>query len=312
MPAERSTLSIVLPVHDEADGVVQALEAIWAAAAQVPAVHWEFVVVDDGSRDATVDRVRALDLGEAALRLVVLTRNFGKEAAILAGLEQAVGEAVIVMDADLQHPPELIPKMVSLWRAGALVVEGVKSDRGEEGQVSGAGARLFYALFSWLSGLDVSNASDFKLLDREVVDQYCRLPERNRFFRGLIPWLGFTSARIPFAVPPRPRGVSSWSRWRLLRFALSALTAFSSMPLHLITALGVFVFIVSAVFGGIALYQKFTGLAVSGFTTVILLQLLIGSVLMVSLGILGAYLGRVFEEAKGRPSYVVDRRRSRL
>ena len=311
MPAE-CTLSIVLPVHNEAEGIRHALEAIQAATRRVPDARWEFVVVDDGSQDATVEEVRSLDLAEGALRLVVLTRNFGKEAAILAGLEQACGDAVIVMDADLQHPPELIPRMVSLWRAGALVVEGVKSDRGEEGRVSGAGARLFYALFSRLSGLDVSDASDYKLLDREVVDHYRRLPERSRFFRGLIPWLGFTSARVPFSVPPRPHGGSSWSRWRLLRLALAALTAFSSMPLHLITVLGVFVFAVSAVFGSIALYQKFMGLAVSGFTTVILLQLLIGSVLMVSLGIIGVYLARVFEEAKGRPIYIVDRRRSRL
>lgn len=311
MSAE-SRLSIVLPVHDEAGGVVTALRRIAEAAARVPGVRWELVVVDDGSTDGTVDRVAGLDHGGYDLRLVALTRNFGKEAAILAGLEHARGEAVIVMDADLQHPPELIPRMVELWRAGAMVVEGVKTDRGREGTASRAGAGLFYALFSRLSGLDVANASDFKLLDREVVEHYCRLPERNRFFRGLIPWMGFTTAQIPFAVEPRAHGASSWSRWRLLRLALGALTAFSSAPLHLITGLGVFVFLVSAVFGGIALYQKFMGIAVSGFTTVILLQLLIGSVLMVSLGIIGIYLARVFEEAKGRPAYLVDRRRSRL
>ncbi len=312
MPRDTQTLSVVLPVHDEAEGVVHVLETIVAAVRHVPEARWELVVVDDGSSDATVERVGAMEPDGYALRLVVLTRNFGKEAAILAGLEHARGDAVVVMDADLQHPPELIPRMVELWRAGAQVVEAVKENRGREGAVSGLGARVFYALFSWLSGLEVANASDFKLLDREVVEHYCRLPERNRFFRGLIPWMGFTTARIPFSVPPRAHGRSSWGRWRLLRLAVSALTAFSSAPLHLVTALGVFVFLISAVFGSIALYQKFTGVAVSGFTTVILLQLLIGSVLMVSLGIIGSYLARVFEETKGRPPFILDRRRSRL
>ena len=310
--SEPQRLSVVLPVHNEATGIARALDEIRVALGKVGGARWELVVVDDGSDDGSVERVRAYDAGEAELRLLVLTRNFGKEAAILAGLELARGEAVIVMDADLQHPPELIPRMVELWRAGALVVEGVKQDRGYEGLVGGAAARLFYGLFMRLSGLEVANASDYKLLDREVVEAYCRLPERSRFFRGLIPWLGFTSARIPFSVPPRAEGGSSWTRWRLVRLAVSALTAFSSAPLHLITALGAFVFLISAIFGSIALYQKFTGVAVSGFTTVILLQLLIGSVLMVSLGIIGIYLARVFEEAKGRPVYVVDRRRSRL
>ncbi len=304
-------LDLVLPLYDEAEALEPVLARIRAVLAEIPDLEWRILLVDDGSRDTTAEIAARLAEAEPRVVLIVFTRNFGKEAAILAGLEASRGEVVLVMDADLQHPPELIPQMLALWRGGARVVEGTKRTRGRESPGARLGAYLFYRLFTRFSGLAIQNATDFKLLDRQAVDAYCALPERNRFFRGLIPWLGLPTAQVPFDVPPRSHGSPSWSRLRLGRLAVDALSAFTSAPLQVITLVGGLVFLTSLILGGIALYQKFAGIAVSGFTTVILLLLLLGSALMFSLGVLGTYVARIYEEVKGRPCYLVDRERSR-
>lgn len=238
-----------------------------------------------------------------------LTRNFGKEAAILAGLQQAEGDAVIVMDSDLQHPPDLIPKMVEIWRQGVYVVDACKSSRGRESKLSAFLAVAFYHVFGRMAQIDVQQSSDFKLLDRRVVDVYCSLPERKRFFRGLTAWMGFSSARVYFDVPDRLHGSSTWTRLKLLRLSVDALTGFSTGALHLITLLGLVSLVVSIVIGSISLYHKLVGVAVDGFTTVILIVLLLGSFIMVGLGIIGIYLEQIFTEVKGRPPYLIDQRK---
>ena len=267
---------------------------------------YELVLVDDGSPDDTWHVI----VGEAktshAIRALRLSRNFGKESALCAGLEHARGDAVIVMDADGQHPPSLIPDMVSLWQSsGADIVEAVKRRRGRESLASKLGAQLFYFILNRLSGFHFKGASDFKLMNRKAVDAWLKMHERNVFFRGMTVWMGFTAVQIPFEVVPRSAGQSTWSVLRRLKLALIGITAFSSFPLHLVTFAGVIFFGLSVLLGLETLYLKVIGRAVSGFATVILLELIIGSLLMISLGIIGEYLARIYEEVKGRPRYLV-------
>jgi glycosyltransferase involved in cell wall biosynthesis len=233
-------------------------------------------------------------------------RNFGKDAALCAGLEHARGDAVILMDADGQHPPSLLPKMVHMWRtSGADIVEAVKSHRGRESLSDKLGALVFYLILNKLSGFDFKGASDFKLMSRKAVNAWLQMHERTVFFRGMTAWMGFTSTHIPFEVVPRKAGRSTWSLLKRLKLALTGITAFSSFPLQLVTFAGAMFFVLSLLLAAETLYLKVMGRAVSGFTTVILLELIIGSCLMMSLGIIGEYLARIYEEVKGRPRYIV-------
>jgi glycosyltransferase involved in cell wall biosynthesis len=240
------------------------------------------------------------------VRALRLSRNFGKESALCAGLEHARGDAVIVIDADGQHPPSLIPEMVRVWQSsGADVVEAVKRRRGRESLSSKVGAQLFYFVLNRLSGFHFKGASDFKLMSRKAVDAWLNMRERNVFFRGMTVWMGFTSVQIPFEVVPRSVGQSTWSVLKRLKLALVGITAFSSFPLHLVTFAGLIFLGISVLLGLETVYLKVAGRAVSGFATVILLELIIGSLLMISLGIIGEYLARIYEEVKGRPRYLV-------
>lgn len=300
-------VSLVVPAYNEAGRLAGNLAAMLACAGQAEGVRFELLVIDDGSQDDTAALVRRLAETEPRLRLLALTRNFGKEAALSAGLEHARGDAVVVLDADLQHPPTLLPRMIELWRQGFAVVEAVKRDRGDGGSAGGFFARLFYRAFQRLAGLDLAAHSDYKLLDRAVVDALIRLPERRRFFRGLVAWMGYPTASLPFDVPPREGGGSRWGRLRLLRYAIDNITGFSALPLALIGAIGAVLLTVGGGIGLIALYQKWTGAAVDGFTTVILLIVIASGALMASLGIIGLYLARIYEEIKGRPIYLLRR-----
>lgn len=299
-------ISIVVPVHDESAALPETLAEIARSLAPLGFAH-ELIVVDDGSTDATWRMLREHAARNPSLRGVRLSRRFGKEAALCAGLELARGDATIVMDGDLQHPPALIPQLVDEWRNGADIVEAVKIDRGDTHAESWR-ARLFYALFKSLSGQDLGNASDFKLLDRRVLEAYLALKERNVFFRGMTSWLGFERRTVEFAVRPRRAGASRWSLGRLLRLALTAVTSFSSAPLHVVTLLGGCFLLFSLALGAQTLYRKLTGSALDGFTTVILLLLITGSALMIGLGIIGEYIARIYDEVKGRPRYVVRER----
>jgi glycosyltransferase involved in cell wall biosynthesis len=299
-------LSVVIPVFREGAQLSSFLTTVRSSLRQCN-LSYELVLVDDGSPDDTW-RVIA---GEAktfqATRALRLSRNFGKELALCAGLEHAQGDAVIVMDADGQHPPSLIPNMVRMWQSsGADIVEAVKRRRGRESLSSKFGALLFYFVLNKLSGFHFKGASDFKLMNRKAVDAWLRMHERNVFFRGMTVWMGFVTVQIPFEVVPRSAGQSTWSVFKRLKLALVGITAFSSFPLHLVTFAGVIFLGLSVLLGIETLYLKLTGQAVSGFATVILLELIIGSFLMISLGIIGEYLARIYEEVKGRPRYLVQ------
>ena len=298
-------LSIVMPVFREGAQLAAFLSEVRDAAKQCN-LAYELLVVDDGSPDDTWRVIAAEVTSGRPLRALRLSRNFGKESALCAGLEHAQGDAVIVMDADGQHPPSLIPNMVHLWQSsGADIIEAVKRSRGRESLSSKVGAELFYFILNKLSGFHFEGASDFKLMNRKAVDAWLKMHERNVFFRGMTVWMGFTTVQIPFEVVPRSAGQSTWSVLKRLKLALVGITSFSSFPLHLVTLAGVLFLGTSVLLGLQTLYLKLVGRAVSGFATVILLQLIVGSLLMISLGIIGEYLARIYEEVKGRPRYLI-------
>jgi glycosyltransferase involved in cell wall biosynthesis len=302
----KNFLSIVIPVYNEAGLLHVTLEEIRHQMERIEISH-EIIIVDDGSTDGTWTLLCLMSQECPEVKAIRLSRNFGKESALAAGLSFASGNAVIVMDCDGQHPPDLIPEMIRIWlEEAADIVEGVKTGRGNEPLFSTLRARFFYWLMKRLTGLDLDNASDFKLVSRKVVDAHNSLHESTRFFRGIISWLGFRRVQIPFSVRERTTGQSRWSLIQLISLALRASTSFSSLPLHLITIMGTGTLIVSVILGMQTLYMKFSGAAVSGFTTVILLLLFIGSVLMLSIGIIGIYISRIFEEVKRRPKFIID------
>ncbi|HEY0962598.1 MAG TPA: glycosyltransferase family 2 protein, partial [Pseudomonadales bacterium] len=305
------TVTILIPVYNEASVIVSNLREIIAHARAVDGVATNILLVDDGSTDDLAARLKSAFAREPSLHYLRLTRNFGKEAAIGAGLSVIRrSDAVIVMDSDLQHPPALIGRMIALWQQGYEVVDACKVSRGDESLLHRWGSRLFYAIFDRLTGLHLQCHSDFKLIDRKVVAFYCNLPERERFFRGLIGWMHFNATQIHFDVPPATR-TSTWSGWHLFTYALRSITSFTSLPLQIVTLCGALTFLVSLVVGGIAVVDKISGQARDGFSTVILLILAIGSVLMFSLGLIGMYIARIYEEVKRRPAWIVDERGSK-
>ena len=304
-------LAIVIPVLNEESIIAHSLSEIVRHIESISGVEFTILVVDDGSSDATVEEVCRIrhKSHKVSVNILQLTRHFGKEAAIHAGLEQArTFDAAIVMDCDLQHPPELIEPMLKLWQQGNLVVEGVKASRGNEQPLRSFYARIYYGLFYIFTGLEISNNTDFKLIDRRIIEIYCALPESNRFFRGLVRWIGGTTTQLAFDVPLSvKKKTSSWEKFALVRYAISSISSFTSYPLQIVTVLGGVTLFISLIIGGIALFDKFSGNAVDGFTTVILLILIIGSILMFSLGLIGIYLGKTFEEIKRRPNFIVKK-----
>jgi glycosyltransferase involved in cell wall biosynthesis len=299
-------LSLVIPVYNEASHFEESLQIIKAELEKL-SLPYEIVLVNDGSKDHTWELLKRLALIHPELRALNLSRNFGKEAATRAGLEAAKGNAVITMDGDLQHPPSLIPAMVQKWREGDIqIIDAVKISRGKESLLSKIRAKTFYYLFNKLAGYNLRGASDFKLMDRAVVNALLSMPEYHVFFRGMASWVGFKRHEILFAVDPRKGGVTGWSIFRLIKLALTAVTAFSSFPLHFITLTGV-IFGLFAIFLGIqTIFTRFSGDPLPGYTTVVLLLLIIGSALMIGIGILGEYIARIYDEVKRRPRYLVS------
>jgi polyisoprenyl-phosphate glycosyltransferase len=299
-------LSVVVPAHNEARGIAHSTSVILNALASC-GMKLELIVVDDGSRDDTFERVRELSRKDARIKGLRFSRNFGKEAALLAGLKSASGDAVVTIDSDLQHPPALIPRMIEEWRNGAAVVDAIKRSRENDGLLTRVRAGLFNALLSRLGGINLENASDFKLLDRVVVDAITReLPERQRFYRGLADWVGYRHASVPFDVGTRAEGQGKWSLWRLVGLATTAIVSFTSAPLQIVTVLGVLTLGLGFVVGADAVIAWFQGRAVSGFATTIITLLVVGSFIMISLGIIGEYLAKIYDEIKARPSYLVE------
>ena len=298
-------ISVVIPLYNEASHLRELLADL-KTALQETGCRFEVILVDDGSPDDTWENIKEEAQVFPSLRAVRLSRNFGKELALCAGLERANGDAVVVMDGDGQHPPSLLPIMVEKWRSsGADIVHAAKTKRGREPVAGKVGAFLFYLILNKLSGFDLKGASDFKLVNRKVTDTWLSMRERNVFFRGMTAWMGFSTVKIPFQVVARRGGKSGWSYLRRAKLALIGITTFSSFPLHLVTFAGVIFFIFAIGLGIQTLYLKLTGRAFTGFATVILLELIVGSLLMISLGIIGEYLARIYEEVKGRPRYIV-------
>lgn len=305
-PNKPMLLSVVIPIFREASVLPAFLAAVRTALAECQ-LPYELVLVDDGSSDDTWRIITEEAKGFPSLRGLRLSRNFGKESALCAGLEHARGDAVILMDGDGQHPPSLLPEMVRMWQSsGADIIEAVKRSRGRESLAGKSGALVFYFLLDKLSGFDFKGASDFKLLNRKAVDAWLKMGERNVFFRGMTAWMGFTTVQIPFEVVPRSGGQSTWSYLKRLKLALTGITSFSSLPLQLVTFAGALFLVFSVLLGAQTLFLQLSGRAVSGFATVILLLLIIGSLLMISLGIIGEYLARIYEEVKGRPRYLIQ------
>ncbi|NRF70830.1 glycosyltransferase family 2 protein [Aquincola sp. S2] len=303
----RPRLSCVVPCWNEARNLALLLPQL-DEALQHCGCDWELILVDDGSTDGT-----AALLAEAALRpglrVLQLARNFGKEAALTAGLGAACGEVVLTMDADLQHPPALIAEMLALWRRGADMVYAARSGRADEGLLKRLGAAVFYRLMNAASGVTLpAGAGDFRLMDRVVVDALLALPERRRFMKGLYAWVGYDAVALPYAPPPRAHGRSRFGLWRLLRLSIDGLTAFSTWPLRAAGLFGGVLALIGFGYGGfVALQALLYGHPVPGWTTVIVSLLFLLGVQLVSIGILGEYVGRIFDEVKARPLYVVKR-----
>lgn len=300
-------LSIIIPSYNEQDNIVRTFETIKDILDR-NSIPFEILFVDDGSKDLTYMRIHTLSQTNPEVKGLSFSRNFGKEAAIFAGLEAADGGCCVVMDCDLQHPPAVLPQMYKLWCEGYEVVEGIKTSRGKESFLHTLCAKSFYHLISKATGIDMSSASDFKLLDRKAVDSLLILPERAPFFRALSSWVGFRTTTLPFEVQERTIGTSKWSVFSLFKYAIQNITAFSGAPMQFVTLMGWIMLFASVILGLQSLYRYFTGTALEGFTTVILLQLIIGSVLMISLGIIGHYISRIYDEIKARPRYIISKR----
>jgi glycosyltransferase involved in cell wall biosynthesis len=299
-------LSVVIPAHNEAAGIANALDTIKATLATC-GMEWEIIVVDDGSRDKTFTRLTELAQADARIKSIRLSRNFGKEAALLAGLRSAQGHAVVTIDSDLQHPPQLIPAMIDAWKHGAKVVDAEKRSREKDGVVTRLRAKLFYSLLSKLGGINLQNSSDFKLMDRVVVNAITRdLPESQRFYRGLSDWVGYSHETIAFDVETRIKGEGKWTLWGLIGLATTAIVSFTSAPLRIVTILGFTTMLFGLVVAAEALTGWFRGNAVSGFTTIVITLLILGSFIMISLGIIGEYIAKIYDEVKQRPSYLIE------
>lgn len=305
MSAER--LSVVVPLYNEESGVDRLLEAL-VPVLEATGLDYEVIAVDDGSADATLEALRRANAQNPRVKAVALSRNFGKEIAVAAGLRHANGDAAIVMDGDLQHPPEHIPRFLELWRAGYDVVYGQRKDRSTDAPGRRLLARIFYRTFRTLSGTALHpNAGDFRLLSRKALDAMNRLGERARFNKGLFAWIGFKTAGVPFDVPERAGdGGSRWRLRRLWHFALDGIASFTTAPLRIWSYLGLAISLLALLSGTVIIVKTMLfGERVAGYPTLMVSVLFLGGIQLISLGVIGEYLGRVYEEVKARPLYLL-------
>lgn len=298
-------LSVVIPAFNEQEMVPAAAGQIDGILSRAGIPH-ELIFIDDGSRDATWAEIRAESEHRDTVRGVHFSRNFRKEAAIFAGLQAADGDCVAVIDCDLQHPPEKLVEMYRLWEQGVEIVEGVKTDRGEESLAHRVAAKTFYRLISEATHIDMTRASDFKLLDRKAVNVLLSMREKRAFFRALSSWIGFRTAEVPYEVRERAAGESKWSTWLLIKYALSNITAFTSLPLHLITGCGAASFLAALIVGIVSIVRLAMGRVVTGLTGAVILLLFLSGLIMVGLGIIGYYLGNIYMEIQDRPRFIVS------
>lgn len=300
-------VSCVIPCRNEAENLDLLLPELQVLLARL-APAWEIILVDDGSTDATAMRLPVWTR-VPGIRAIQLSRNFGKEAALTAGLEAAAGEAVVMLDADMQHPPALIERFVKEWREGADVVYAVREDRHDESPLKRWGAAWFYRLLNAADRFEVpAGAGDFRLLDRSVVDALLALPERNRFMKGLYAWVGFDARPVPYQPAARANGRSHYSPLKLMRLSLDGLTAFTTWPLRAISGIGFVLASLAMAYGAyLTIVYLLYGHELGGWTTIVVSLMLFAGIQMISLGVVGEYVGRIFEEVKARPLYVVRR-----
>ena len=298
-------ISIVIPSYNE-EGNIERTANVVAELMEKNGIEYELVFVNDGSKDKTWEKISTLAEQRKHIVGVNFSRNFGKESAIFAGLEVASGDACVLFDCDLQFPPEVIVEMYKIWKNNDVdVVEGRKKSRVKENFIYKTFSLWFYKMMGGSSGINMKGQSDFKLLDRSVVDALNRMPERLTFFRAMSSWVGFKTETVYFDVAEREVGQSKWTIKSLFRFAINNITSFTSAPMQIVTVCGVITFIISIIMGINTLYNKFWGNADAGFSTVIILQLLTSSIIMFSLGIIGLYLSKIYEEIKQRPRYII-------
>ena len=302
----RRKVSVIVPGLNEERGIPALIERLRPVLESL-GLDWEVIFVDDGSTDGTLPLLRELNHRDPRFKAVSLSRNFGKELAAAAGLAYATGDAAVLMDADLQHPPELIKEFVARWHEGYEIVYGQRRDRDADAILHRWSARAFYAVFEKLSGTSLpEGAGDFRLLDRKAIDAMNRMRERVRFNKGLYAWMGFRSVGVPFTVPPRETGGSRWQPRQLLRFGLDAIASFTTIPLRVWSYLGVIISAFAFFYALTFLIEVLVyGVMTPGFPTLIISVLFFSGVQLISLGVIGEYLGRVYEEVKGRPLFLV-------
>lgn len=308
--SKNSMISVVVPIYNEQENLPELVRRTTAALDSIERA-WELILVNDGSRDRSAQMIREFHEKDPRIKLINLSRNFGHQPAVTAGIHHARGDCVVLIDGDLQDPPEVISEMVKKWREGFQVVLGQRHSRGDSGGARGMGFKLFYPIFRRISDLPtVPDAGIFGLMDRAVVNEFNKLPERNRFIPGLRSWLGFKTAAVEYDRMERAAGKPKQTLGRLIKYAMDGMLSFSNKPLKVATWLG---FLVSCVAFGLAVFYFISFFTMgkhagSGFTTIIICVLFLGGVQLITIGILGEYIGRIYEEIKQRPLYVVSDR----
>ena len=298
------TVSLIVPCYNEEKNIEPFYDAILNVFEKLEE-DFELLFVNDGSKDNTLAKIRELNSKDKRVKGVSFARNFGKEAGLFAGIRNVTGDCAVILDADLQHPPIVIKEMISKWKEGYEVVEGVKTDRGKESLIHKLFCKVFYGMISKAVGMDMKNSSDYKLLDKKVVAELAKLKERNTFFRALSFWVGFNKTTVYYEVAERNAGESKWSTKSLIKYAINNVICFSYTPLHIITFLGICFFLIAFIVIVDALISFAKGTAASGFPTLVVLLLIGFGAVMLSLGVIGVYIAQIYDELKGRPQYII-------
>ncbi len=302
-PRPLRLLSVVAPVYNEEATIDRFYERVCSALQDVP---FELVLVDDGSKDGSAAALERLAAGDPRVRIVYLSRNFGHQTALTAGLDHAAGDAVVMLDADLQDPPEVIVAMLERWRAGCDVVYAVREKRDGESRFKLATARWFYRIFDWLAQVELRhNSGDFRLLGRRALDALLSMRERNRFLRGMTVWVGYTQAAVPYARDARYAGETKFTFHKMLSFSLDAISSFSYKPLQLASLLGFAISTLAFIAIPVVIILRLLGSYLPGFGAITITVLLLGGIQLITIGIIGEYVGRIYDEVKGRPLYLV-------
>jgi polyisoprenyl-phosphate glycosyltransferase len=307
MSRQRKKISIIAPIYNESEGITNFYEALCAIFCQAPELDFEVICIDDGSRDDTLKKLISIAENDSRFHVIELSRNFGKEAALTAGIDAATGDAVIPIDADLQDPPELILEMIKEWFNGAEVVLARRADRSSDSFLKRKSAEIFYRFHNHLSTIQIpENVGDFRLMDRIVIDALKQIPEQHRFMKGLFAWVGFKTVTLDYVRNPRIAGTTKFSGWKLWNFALEGITSFSAVPLKFWTYIGGIGALATFIYAIIIISRTLIhGIDVPGYASLLVAVLFFGSLQLISVGMLGEYIGRIYMETKHRPLYLI-------